>query len=43
MRESDIDCPSVVEWLNGLMDEGKFVDVFITKAEEFDLYGVYSE
>ncbi len=22
MRESDIDCPSVVEWLNGLMDEG---------------------
>ena len=22
MRESDIDCSSVVEWLNGLMDEG---------------------
>ena len=22
MRDSDIDCPSVVEWLNGLMDEG---------------------
>ena len=22
MRGSDIDCPSVVEWLNGLMDEG---------------------
>ena len=41
----EVDCEVLIknEGMNGLMDEGKFVDVFITKAEEFDLYGVYSE
>ncbi len=41
----EVDCEVLIknEGINGLMDEGKFVDVFITKAEEFDLYGVYSE
>ena len=37
----EVDCEVLIknEGMNGLMDEGKFVDVFITKAEEFDLYG----
>lgn len=37
----EVDCEVLIKnkGMNGLMDEGKFVNVFITKAEEFDLYG----